>query len=151
MTEARNLPKRSCSSPGCSQLTDDGSRCPDHRRARHAQINRDRAYSSAKDYGAAHREMRLRAFIRDDWRCCDCGWEPDVVRDFRQYELGDPPVEQILHELRDRHNRKERHLHADHEIPIQERPDLRLSMENLRTRCNACHSAKTLRELRGIR
>jgi hypothetical protein len=26
------------------------------------------------------------------------------------------------------------------------RPDLRLDLDNLRTRCNTCHSAKTMRE-----
>jgi hypothetical protein len=31
-------------------------------------------------------------------------------------------------------------------FPIAARPDLRLSLDNLRTRCNACHSAKTMRE-----
>ncbi len=68
--------------------------------------------------------------------------------DFRQFELGPAPVEQVLAELRERFSRGERHLHADHQIPITVRPDLRLDLDNLRTRCNTCHSAKTMRELK---
>jgi len=37
-------------------------------------------------------------------------------------------------------------LHADHQVPIRERPDLRLDLDNLRTRCDRCHLAKTKRE-----
>jgi 5-methylcytosine-specific restriction endonuclease McrA len=55
----------------------------------------------------------------------------------------------VLDELRDRHNRGERHLHADHQIPVADRPDLRLDLDNLRTRCDGCHRAKTVRETRG--
>jgi 5-methylcytosine-specific restriction endonuclease McrA len=55
----------------------------------------------------------------------------------------------VLAELRDRHNRRERHLHADHQVPIEDRPDLRLDLDNLRTRCDGCHRAKTVRETRG--
>ena len=68
------------------------------------------------------------------------------MKDFRQFELGTPPVEQVLAELRERFSQGERHLHADHQIPIAVRPDLRLDLDNLRTRCNTCHSAKTMRE-----
>jgi 5-methylcytosine-specific restriction endonuclease McrA len=69
-----------------------------------------------------------------------------VVTDFRRFELGPPRVEQVLAELRERFSRGEKHLHADHQIPIEQRPDLRLELDNLRTRCNSCHSAKTMRE-----
>jgi len=69
-------------------------------------------------------------------RCVDCGWEPSVVMDFRQFDLGPPPVEQVLAELRERFSQGEKHLHADHQVPIHDRPDLRLSLDNLRTRCN---------------
>jgi hypothetical protein len=80
------------------------------------------------------------------WRCVDCGWEPNVVTDFRQFELGPHPVAQVLAELRERFSQGEKHLHADHQVPIHARPDLRLSLDNLRTRFNACHGAKTMRE-----
>jgi 5-methylcytosine-specific restriction endonuclease McrA len=73
----------------------------------------------------------------------DCGWEPEIVTDCRRFELGDPPFEKVLDELRQRLNRGERHLHADHQIPITVRPDLRLELDNLRTRCDRCHNRKT--------
>jgi 5-methylcytosine-specific restriction endonuclease McrA len=76
----------------------------------------------------------------------DCGWKPNVVTDFRRFELGPLPVAQVLAELRERFSQGERHLHADHQIPIEKRPDLRLSLDDLRTRCNGCHGAKTMRE-----
>jgi hypothetical protein len=31
-------------------------------------------------------------------------------------------------------------------VPIEQRPDLRLDLDNLRTRCDRCHLAKTMRE-----
>ena len=76
----------------------------------------------------------------------DCGWEPDIIRLFREFGLGDPPVDELLAELRDRKTQRARHLHAEHEIPIAERPDLRLDLDNFRTRCDGCHQAKTNRE-----
>jgi 5-methylcytosine-specific restriction endonuclease McrA len=76
------------------------------------------------------------------------GWEPDVVRDCRTNGLEDPPASVILEELRRQWHQGKRHLHGDHDIPIQERPDLRLDLDNYRTRCNECHSAKTMREQR---
>jgi hypothetical protein len=56
------------------------------------------------------------------------------------------PAQQVLAELRERFHQGETHLHADHQIPIEERPDLRLNLDNMRTRCNSCHNAKTMRE-----
>lgn len=52
----------------------------------------------------------------------------------------------VLEELRRAFARGERHLHADHEIPIEQRPDLQYALANLKTRCNICHSEKTARE-----
>jgi 5-methylcytosine-specific restriction endonuclease McrA len=85
-------------------------------------------------------------FQRDAWRCVDCGWEPDIVADCRRFELGDPPFYKVLDELRQRLNRGEQHLHADHQIPIAVRPDLRLALDNLQTLCDRCHNRKTRRE-----
>ena len=69
-----------------------------------------------------------------------------MVRDFRNFGLGQPPTHQVLAELKERFGQGERHLHADHQLTIESRPDLRLDLDNLRTRCNTCHSAKTMRE-----
>jgi 5-methylcytosine-specific restriction endonuclease McrA len=141
-----SLPKHPCNSPGCRTLCDAESYCPDHRRQTRQRRDERRGTSAERGYDASHRRLRILCFIRDEWKCVDCGWEPNVVTDFRQFDLGPPPVEQVLAELLERFNIGERHLHADHQIPIADRPDLRLSLENLRTRCNACHSAKTMRE-----
>jgi hypothetical protein len=99
-----------------------------------------------RGYDAEHEKLRIQCFERDHWRCVDCGWEPSVVRDFKEYQLGDPPLQIILDELRTRWHKGERHLHADHDVAIQERADLRLCLDNYRTRCNRCHAAKTMRE-----
>ena len=139
---------RPCSIRGCPELTAGGP-CESHRRTRQQQHDERRGTSNERGYDADHRRLRILCFERDGWRCVDCGWEPDVVSLFREAELGDPPTETVLAELRARHNRGERHLHADHQVPIQERPDLRLDLDNLRTRCDVCHRGKTLRESGG--
>jgi 5-methylcytosine-specific restriction enzyme A len=141
-----NLPTRPCNSPGCKLLCDGRQHCPKHRQQARRRQDERRGTSAKRGYDANHRRLRVLCFIRDEWRCVDCGWEPNLVNDFRQFELGAPPVEQVLAELRERFSRGEKHLHADHQIPIEKRPDLRLSLDNLRTRCNGCHSAKTMRE-----
>jgi hypothetical protein len=136
---------RPCSTPGCRQLTAGGP-CESHRRARQREHDVRRGNSTERGYDAGHLRLRILCFQRDGWKCVDCGWEPDIVADFRHLALGDPSIDRILSELRDRHNRGERHLHADHQVPIAKRPDLRLELDNLRTRCDGCHRAKTRRE-----
>ena len=140
-----DLPLRPCGQPGCRTLCE-ARYCPAHKKSVAKQQDEQRGGSAARGYDADHRRLRVLCFIRDEWRCVDCGWEPNLVKDFRQFELGPPPVEQVLAELRERFSQGERHLHADHQIPIAARPDLRLDLDNLRTRCNTCHSAKTMRE-----
>lgn len=63
--------------------------------------------------------------------------------DCETYGLDEPPTNAILNELRLAYNRGERHLQADHEIPFENHPELRLDLDNYRTRCNACHVVKT--------
>ena len=139
------LPKRPCSS-GCGRFAVSGeSKCSSCEKQRYVR----RGTPHARGYDADHNKLRIQCFMRDEWKCVDCGWEPDTVKDFREYGLGDPPIEAILEELRSRWHRKQRHLHGDHDTPIEERPDLRLDLDNYRTRCNECHSAKTLREQNG--
>jgi 5-methylcytosine-specific restriction endonuclease McrA len=36
--------------------------------------------------------------------------------------------------------------HADHIVPVSERPDLRYDVNNGACRCRSCHSRKTIRE-----
>lgn len=138
---------RPCSIPGCPELTHKRL-CGAHRQARQREQDERRLGASQRVYDAAYRQLRILCFQRDGWRCRDCGWMPDVVRDFQLHELGEPPTEVTLAELRGRHNRHERHLHADHQLRIADRPDLRLSLENLATLCSSCHSSKSMKEMR---
>lgn len=96
-----------------------------------------------RGYDGDHRRLRLLCFERDGWRCVDCGWEPEIVALYRQHEPALPSTDRILAELTANYRQGERHLQADHQIPITDRPDLRLSLENLRTRCDECHRKKT--------
>ena len=57
-----------------------------------------------------------------------------------------PPADRVLEELRQRFHSGETHLHADHIIPIEERPDLRLDLDNMRTLCSPCHGARTMKD-----
>jgi hypothetical protein len=148
----RRVPSHACSTPGCSHAVPYGNaKCRACRIARNRErrSDDDRPSPEQRGYDEVHRRLRLLAFERDAWRCVDCGWEPDCVRDSRLYGLDQPPTEMILEELRRRKARYERHLHGEHEVPIQDRPDLRLDLSNYRTRCNVCHSAKTMRETAG--
>lgn len=140
-----SLPLQPCRRPGCSTLCESGY-CAVHRKQIAKRRDGQRGTTAERGYDADHRRLRVLCFVRDEWRCVDCGWEPNVVTDFRRFELGNPPVEQVLAELRERFHQGETHLHADHQIPIEVRPDLRLELDNLRTRCNGCHSVKTMRE-----
>jgi 5-methylcytosine-specific restriction protein A len=143
-----SLPKRPYNSPGCKALCDGQRYCQKHRRQAWRQQDKQRGTSTDRGYDADHRRLRVLCFIRDEWRCADCGWEPNIVLDFRQFDLGIPPTVKVLQELRERFHQGEKHLHADHQVPIEERPDLRLDLDNLRTRCNSCHNAKTMKELK---
>ena len=134
-----------CSTPGCPELTRRGL-CERHRRTRQREDDERRGTSTERGYDAMHRRLRILCFKRDGWRCVDCDWEPNIIRDCREAGLESPPTAEVLTELRARFARGERHLHADHEIPIEVRPDLRLDLDNLRTRCDGCHRAKTMRE-----
>jgi 5-methylcytosine-specific restriction enzyme A len=136
---------RPCSTPGCPELTCGGP-CEQHRRARQREHDERRGSSTECGYDAEHRRLRVLCFQRDCWRCVDCGWEPEIVRVFREAGLGVPPVQEVLAALRHAFARGDRHLDADHQIPIEEQPELRLDLDNLRTRCDACHRAKTRRE-----
>jgi len=136
------LPKRSCSTPRCGNMAAAGGRCAPCQRL----FDSRRLSPHRRGYDADHEKLRILCFERDHWRCVDCGWEPDIVREFREYKLGDPPTDIILAELRERWHRGDRHLHGDHDVAIQARPDLRLHLDNYRARCNKCHAAKTMHE-----
>lgn len=88
--------------------------------------------------------LRLKAFLRDSWTCVDCGWKPDIVAQFHSFGIHSlPPTNSVIEELRVRKLNNQRHLHGDHILTIQKRPDLRLYLDNIATRCNVCHAIKT--------
>src|SRR5229473_3064400 len=90
---------RPCSIPGCPELTEGGP-CESHRRARQLEHDVRRGTSAGRGYDADHRRLRVRCFERDGWRCVDCGWEPDIVRVFREVGLGVLRADKVLDELR---------------------------------------------------
>jgi 5-methylcytosine-specific restriction endonuclease McrA len=69
-----------------------------------------------------------------------------VLQLYRRFGLGTPPAAEVLEELRKRHNDRKKHLHADHIIAIEARPELRRELCNMQTLCDSCHAAKTLQE-----
>lgn len=137
-----------CSAFGCSAKVSHG-RCPKHRSQRNQQIDAQRGTAKERGYDANHRRLRIAAFIRDGWKCADCGWEPDIVRQCRELGLSMPPTDRILQELAARRVANQQHLHGDHQIPIASAPELRLDLGNYATRCSTCHGRKTMREMKG--
>ena len=49
----------------------------------------------------------------------------------------------ILDSLRLAFGRGEKHLHAHHVVRVAEAPELRLTLENLKTKCSECHDRLT--------
>ena len=141
------LPQRACSEPMCGGLATPGSsRCPKHTRATQRFHDDQRGSRIERGYDAADERLRIQCFQRDEGRCRSCGWEPDVIRECRLAGVDAPPVEVVLDELRRAKLAGERHLHADHVLPIADRPELRLDLGNMQTLCDTCHKRKTLKE-----
>lgn len=70
-----------------------------------------------------------------------------MVRDCRLADIEAPPAEVVLEELRRAKVAGERHLHADHVVPIEGRNDpRRLDLDNMQTLCDTCHRRKTMKE-----
>ena len=132
---------RPCAGPGCSELVERG-RCAKCQPRYDAQ--RDK--TATRGYDADHKRLRVHCFERDGWRCVDCGWEPDIVRMARTAGVSQPPATLVLRELRERFAAGLTHLHADHQIPVDQAPHLRLDLDNLKTRCDRCHGQKTRAE-----
>jgi len=60
----------------------------------------------------------------------------------REAAVAMPPADRILNELRLRFADGRTHLHADHVIPIEQAPALRLDLGNLQTTCNHCNVSR---------
>lgn len=139
--------KRACST--CGQAVD--GPCPTCTRQRQQRFDSTRGTSTERGYDKQWRIARVQALQRDRWTCVDCGWKPDIVAMYERLGIPElPPTAAVLEELRVRKNRKHRHLHGDHIITVGERPDLRLSIENVACRCNVCHASKTALEDKGF-
>lgn len=68
---------RVCSTPGCPEYTDQGGRCPDHRR----QAEAKRGTARQRGYGRGH-ETRFRpGVLARDPVCVLCGIAPSVHAD----------------------------------------------------------------------
>ncbi|TWU03060.1 HNH endonuclease [Symmachiella macrocystis] len=107
--------KTRCSHPGCPNTTRDRF-CDDHNReASHRWSDERRGTPAQRGYDERWRKVR-RIHIKRHPYCEDC--------------LDDGVV-------------NTRNLEVDHVIPIDVRPDLRLDLDNLRTRCRRHHKLKT--------
>ena len=121
--------------------------CQTCARARQHHADEQRASSTARGYTPEWRRLRVDAFVRDGWTCVDCQWMPTLVEQYKRIGIEEgPSVAAVLEELRIRKLQGLRHLHGDHIETIETRPDLRLVLSNVATRCDACHARKTARE-----
>lgn len=76
-----------------------------------------RPNAAARGYcDSKHAAWRREVLLRDNWQCRSCG----------------------------RVCARKREAHADHIIPISQRPDLRYVVDNGQCLCLPCHSRKTL-------
>jgi hypothetical protein len=133
-----SLASKSCSTPGCRNRAN-GARC-------NACERNHRGTTTERGYSYKHQKLRIVAFERDDWTCVDCGWKPQILVACTEYRIDPPNTDIILAELRLAYIRGERHLHADHIVPLEVRPALAHELSNYATRCNECHDIKTKRE-----
>lgn len=140
-------PLKRCAEYPCPNKVTSG-RCPEHQRAKHKRIDARRGSSHARGYDKAWDALRVQAFIRDQWRCQSCGWEPELVKAYREMGEGLPATQTMLDILRARHRSGQRHLDADHIVPFALHPELRLELSNIQTLCdNPCHKAKSRNEM----
>jgi len=79
--------------------------------------NRPNAYQRGY-VDSKHFAWRQAVLLRDNWQCQDCG----------------------------RICGNKREAHADHIIPVSQRPDLRHEVSNGQCLCHSCHSRKTCAE-----
>ncbi len=131
---------RPCSA-ACAVLVYGGGQCPAHR----LQYEQQRGSPDQRGYDAAWRVIRLHALRRDGWQCVQCAWQPDIVINCQVHGL-ELPERAVLAELSERRRRNMTHLQVDHIRTVEAQPQLRLDLDNLRTLCSRCHSARTMRD-----
>src|SRR5688572_20384391 len=111
---------RFCPVPGCPQLTS-GERCEAHRHSSWAANDARRGTPAQRGYDRAWRLVRAMKLRMNPF--CE----------IRTHCAGRSILDQLATEV-------------DHIETIRERPDLRLSLSNLRSACKSCHSARTMRD-----
>lgn len=129
--------------PRCGPTTHDS--CPAAINERRQQTDRSRGTSTERGYDTSWRVLRVRALTRDAFRCVLCGWEPDMVRLAKAMDQ-EIPINATLRVLAALQQAGGQHLHVDHIKSIEQRPDLRLDLSNLRTLCNLCHNSRTAQD-----
>src|SRR5450830_1215094 len=109
-------PKQYCKSPGCNQLVDTGY-CEKHKQPV-SQQEIDRHKHDNEVYGnTAWRRLRRIKLCNNP--LCELCLSKDIVVQASQ---------------------------ADHIIPVAKQPELRLSLSNLQSLCEVCHTKKTREE-----
>lgn len=111
-----DVPKRPCLQPGCGEYAERDGRCGEHA-TKHERL---RGTTKQRGYAGGWTWVRKQVLLRDNYECkiqTHCG------RGVGRSE-GDLATE------------------VDHIVPIEERPDLRLSMTNLQAACKPCNAAK---------
>jgi 5-methylcytosine-specific restriction endonuclease McrA len=138
------LPKRGCCEPMCGAVAaPDSSRCPAHARAEQRALEAGRPSTTERGYGGPWQRVRPLVFARDGWRCCRCGWQPPYADECRRFGLP-VDVDRQLELLAAAHQAGERHLVADHVVPVRRfDPNTHYAMENLQTLCSTCHNRKS--------
>lgn len=111
-------PLRPCTAPGCRALVGTG-RCEAHRKAQRIEQDAARGSTTERGYDGAWKRLRS-AFLRAH-PLCMC----DVCREGELFVT----VAEVV----------------DHIEPIEERPDLRLDWDNLRSMSKAHHDQHTAR------
>lgn len=70
-------PIRVCAEPGCPELTENGSKCDEHRKVDRARQDAHRPSAAARGYDAKWRKIR-KAFLLDNPFCVICGADAEV-------------------------------------------------------------------------
>ena len=115
--------KLGCTFPGCQELVNSSGLCADHKRKRQQRCDADRGSASARGYDRAWQRLR-------------------------ELKLAADPFCEIQTHCKDLSLARRIAVEVDHTIRIRERLDLRLVWRNLRSSCHACHSAKSMGEMK---
>jgi 5-methylcytosine-specific restriction endonuclease McrA len=130
------------------------SRCAEHTQKQKRLYESERrergGTTKQRGYAGDWPRLRLQAFVRDEWRCRQCGWEPNVVRECRLAGVDAPPADVIQRELAANLARGEPYLIGDHIKPSRGDSAKHHDLDNVQTLCDRCHGHKSSLERQGI-